>query len=41
MCQVLIKDMIELEIVSYLPETKRGFKLKEPIYEVVNAIYIG
>lgn len=38
MYQVLSKDMIELEIVPYLPETKRGFKPKAPIYEIVNAI---
>ena len=38
MYQVLIKDMIELEIVPYLPETKRGFKPKAPLYEIINAI---
>lgn len=38
MYQVLSKDMIELEIVRYLPETKRGFKPKVPIYEIINAI---
>ena len=38
MYQVLSKDMIELEIVPYLPETKRGFKPKAPLYEIVNAI---
>jgi len=37
-CQVLSKDMIELEIVPYLPETKRGFKPKVPLYEIVNAL---
>ena len=38
MYQVLSKDMIKLEIVPYLPETKRGFKPKAPLYEIVNAI---
>ncbi|WP_345008190.1 transposase, partial [Snuella lapsa] len=38
MYQVLSKDMIELEIVPYLPETKRGFKPKVPLCEIVNAI---
>lgn len=38
MYQVLSKDMIELEIVPYLPETKRGFKSKVPLHEIVNAI---
>jgi transposase len=38
MYQVLSKDMIELEIVPYLPETKRGFKPKAPLYEIINAI---
>lgn len=38
MYQVLSKDMIELEIVPYLPETKRGFKPKVPLYEIINAI---
>ena len=38
MYQVLSKDMIELEIVPYLPVTKRGFKPKAPLYEIVNAI---
>jgi len=36
--QVLSKDMIELKIVPYLPETKRDFKPKAPLYEIVNAI---
>lgn len=37
--QVLSKDMIELEIVTYyLPKPKRGFKSKGPLYEIVNAI---
>ncbi len=30
--------MIELEIVPYLPERKRGFKSKVPLHEIVNAI---
>jgi transposase len=30
--------MIELEIVPYLPETKRGFKPQAPLCEIVNAI---
>ena len=33
MYQVLSKNMIELEIVPYLPERKRGFKPKVPLYE--------
>jgi len=36
--KVLDKDMIEMEIVPYLPRTKRGFKPKAPLYEIVNAI---
>lgn len=38
MYQVLDKDMIELEIVPYLPKTKRGFKPKAPLHEIVNAV---
>lgn len=38
MYQVLSKDMIELEIVPYLPQTKRGFKPRVHLYEIVNAI---
>ncbi len=38
MYQVLSKDMIELEIVPYLPDTKRGFKPKAPLHEIINAI---
>ena len=38
MYQVLSKDMIEMEIVPYLPKPKRGFKPKVPLYEIVNAI---
>jgi len=36
--KVLDKDMIELEIVPYLPVTKRGFKPRVPLYEIINAI---
>lgn len=38
MYKVLDKDIIEVEIVPYLPRTKRGFKPKAPLYEIVNAI---
>ncbi|OEJ98514.1 hypothetical protein A8C32_04690 [Flavivirga aquatica] len=38
MYQVLDKDMIELEIVTYLTETKRGFKPKTLLCKIVNAI---
>lgn len=38
MYQVLSRDMIELEIIPYLPETKRGFKPKVPLVEIVNSI---
>lgn len=38
MYQVLSKDMIELEIVPYLRQTKRGFKPQAPLCEIVNAI---
>src|SRR5680860_770452 len=38
MYKVLDKDIIEMEIVLYLPKTKRGFKPKAPLYEIVNAI---
>lgn len=38
MYQVLNKDMIEFEIIPYLPETKRGFKPKAPLVEIVNCI---
>ncbi len=38
MCQVLSKDMIELEIVPYLPKTERSFKPKVTNYEIINAI---
>jgi len=38
MYKVLDKDIIEMEIVPYLPKTKRGFKPKAPLYEIVNAI---
>jgi hypothetical protein len=36
--QVLRKDTVELEIVPYLPETKRGFEPKRSLYEIVNAV---
>lgn len=32
------KGIIEIEIVRYLPETKRDFKPKAPLHEIVNAI---
>ena len=38
MYQLLSKDRIELEIVPSLPATKRGFKSKVALYEIVNAI---
>jgi len=38
MYQVLSSDMIELEIVPYLPKTKRDFKVKAPFCEIVNAV---
>ncbi|WP_142785365.1 hypothetical protein [Changchengzhania lutea] len=40
MYQVLSKDMIEMEIVPYLPETKRDFKPKAPLYETINTTTI-
>ncbi len=39
MYQALNKDMIELEIVPYLLVTKRGFKPKAPLDEIINAIF--
>lgn len=30
--------MVELEVVPYLPTTKRGFKPKVPLHEIINAI---
>lgn len=38
MYQVLNKDMIELEIVLYLPETKRRFKPQVFLCEIVNVL---
>lgn len=38
MYKVLNKDIIEMEIVPYLPFTKRGFKPRAPLYGIVNAI---
>lgn len=38
MYTVLYKDMIELEIVPYLPTRKRGFSPVVPLVEIVNAI---
>lgn len=38
MYQVLRKDTVELEIVPYLPETKRGFEPKRYLYKIVNAV---
>lgn len=36
MCKVLDKDMIENEMVAYIPGTTRGFPPKVPLYEIVN-----
>lgn len=38
MYSVLDKDTIEMEIVSLLPKTKRGFPPTVPLVEIVNAI---
>ena len=38
MYTVLDKDTIEMEIVPYLPKTKRGFPPTVPLAEIVNAI---
>jgi len=38
MYTVLDKDTIEMEIVAYLPKTKRGFSPTVPLVEIVNAI---
>ncbi len=38
MYKVLDKDMIENEIVSYIPKTYRGFPPRVPLHEIVNAI---
>ncbi|MEC3964803.1 IS5 family transposase [Flagellimonas halotolerans] len=38
MYSVLDKDMIEMEIVPFIPRTKRGFPPTVPLGEIVNAI---
>ena len=38
MYSVLDKDMIEMEIVPFIPRTKRGFPPTVPLTEIVNAI---
>ena len=38
MYSVLDKDMIEMEIVPFIPKTKRGFAPTVPMVEIVNAI---
>lgn len=38
MYQVLDKDIIEMEILCYIPLNKRGFRPKVPYREIVNAI---
>jgi transposase len=38
MYKVLDKDMIENEIVAYIPRTVRGFPPRVPLHEIVNAI---
>lgn len=38
MYSVLDKDIIEMEIIPYLPVTKRGFKTTAPLCEIVNSI---
>ena len=38
MYSVLDKDMIEMEIVPFIPKTKRGFPPTVPVAEIVNAI---
>lgn len=38
MYSVLDKDMIEMEIVPFIPKTKRGFVPTVPVAEIVNAI---
>ncbi len=38
MYSVLDKDMIEMEIVPFIPKTKRGFAPTVPLAEIVNAI---
>lgn len=36
MCIVLAKDMIEFEIVPYIPKTKRVFLPSVPLVEIIN-----
>ena len=38
MYRVLDKDIIEMGIVPYSPSTKRSFKPRSPLHEIVNAI---
>jgi hypothetical protein len=38
MYYVLSKDIIESEIIGYLPERKRGFKPQVPLCEIINCI---
>lgn len=38
MCSVLYKDMIEMQIVPFIPKTKRGFAPTAPLCEIVNPI---
>ena len=38
MYSVLDKDTIEMEIVPYIPKAKRGFPLRVPLVELINAI---
>jgi transposase len=38
MYKVLDKDMIEKEIVAFIPATSRGFPPRVPLHEIVNAI---
>ncbi|WP_024772774.1 transposase [Aquimarina macrocephali] len=35
---ILDKDTIEMEIVKYLPKTKRGFPSTVPLVEIINTI---
>lgn len=35
---VLDKDIIEMEIIPFIPRTKRGFPSTVPLVEIVNAI---
>ncbi|GLB53688.1 DDE transposase [Neptunitalea chrysea] len=38
MYSVLDKDTIELEIVAYIPKSRRGFAVTVPLSEIINAI---